>query len=204
MLGHEDDPEIVDAICVAHDAMPTILPAAFAVCIEEEQREALAQSIELERQRKQQAELEQRIADQEELDRIQQEIEEAERSQPRQVNSAEITKLMIGRMADLAAESQVGVAGDDLTESLTRSLRSFFDQTTSVDSEYLARTATEFVSQMRDAEVQRIRKAVPDMRAAMTLIKHAAHSSLGDDSYKTCLGPKPKENGGRWRIILRN
>ena len=79
MLGHEDDPEIVDAICVAHDAMPTILPAAFAVCVEEEQREALTQPIELERQRKQQLELEQRIAEQEELERIQQEIEEAER-----------------------------------------------------------------------------------------------------------------------------
>ena len=88
MQGYEDDPEIVDAICVAHDAMPTLLPAAFAVCVEEEQREAQAQSIELERRRKEQEELELRIADREELDRIQQEIEEAERfqsSQPRQV-----------------------------------------------------------------------------------------------------------------------
>ena len=58
MQGYEDDPEIVDAICVAHDAMPTLLPAAFAVCIEEEQREAQAQSIELERRRKEQEELE--------------------------------------------------------------------------------------------------------------------------------------------------
>ena len=53
MEGHEDDPEIVEAVCLAHDAMPSLLPAAFAECIEDEQREALAQSIELERQRKQ-------------------------------------------------------------------------------------------------------------------------------------------------------
>ena len=176
MQGHEDDPEIVDAICVAHDAMPTLLPAAFAVCVEEEQREAHAQSIELERRRKEQEELEQRIADREELEKIQQELEEAERfqaSQIRQVNAAEITQLMIGRMTDLASRSQAGEAGGDLIESLTRSLQSFFDQTSSVDSDYLAKTATEYVSQMRDAEVQRIKRAVPDMRAAMVQIKHA-------------------------------
>ena len=105
MQGYDDDSELVDALCVAHDAMPTLLPAAFAECVEEEQREAQAQSIELERRRKEQEELEQRIADREELDAIQQEIEEAERSQssqPRQANAAEITQLMIGRMADLA------------------------------------------------------------------------------------------------------
>ena len=171
-----NDPEIVDAICVAHDAMPTLLPDAFAVCVEEEQREAQAQSIELERRRKEQEELEQRIADREELEKIQQELEEAERfqaSQIRQVNAAEITQLMIGRMTDLASRSQAGEAGGDLIESLTRSLRSFFDQTSSVDSDYLAKTATEYVSQMRDAEVQRIKRAVPDMRAAMVQIKHA-------------------------------
>ena len=176
MQGYEDDTEIVDAICLAHDAMPTLLPAAFAVCVEEEQREAQAQSIELERRRKEQEEWEQRIADREELERIQQEVEEAERfqaSQIRQVNAAEITQLMIGRMTDLASRSQAGEAGSDLTESLTRSLQSFFDQTSSVDSEYLTRTATEYVSRMRDAEVQRIRKAVPDMRAAMVQIKQA-------------------------------
>ena len=60
MQGHEDDPEIVEAICLAHDAIPALLPAALADCIEQEESEALAQSIELERQRKQQAELEQR------------------------------------------------------------------------------------------------------------------------------------------------
>ena len=176
LQGLEDDSEIVDAICVAHDAMPTLLPAAFAVCIEEERKEALARSIESERQRKEQAELEQRIADQEELEQIQREVEEVERlqsSQPRQVNAAEITQLMIGRMAELAEQSQAGEAGTDLTESLTRSLRSFFDQTSSVEAEYLTKSATEYVSQMRDAEFQRIRRATPETKAAMTLIKHA-------------------------------
>ena len=171
LQGFEDDPEIVEAICVAHDAMPTLLPAAFAVCVEEEQREIFARSIETERLRKEQAELEQRIADQEELDQIQHEIEEAERlqsRQPRQVNAAEITQMMISRMAGLAAEAQAGEAGTDLIESLSRSLRSFFDQTTSVDGVYLTKTATEYVSQMRNAEFQRIRKAVPDTRNAMT------------------------------------
>ena len=32
MQGYENDPETEDAICVAHDAMPTLLPAALAVC----------------------------------------------------------------------------------------------------------------------------------------------------------------------------
>ena len=53
-------------------------------------------SIEMERQRKEQAELEQLIADQEELEKIQQEIEEAERHhrrQPPQANAADITKI---------------------------------------------------------------------------------------------------------------
>ena len=119
MQGHEDDPEIVDAICLAHDAMPTLLPAALADCIEQEERETLAQSIELERQRKQQLELEQRIAEREELERIQQEIEEAERRQPPQppqANAADITTLMVSRMADLTAESHGSVAEGDLTE----------------------------------------------------------------------------------------
>ena len=144
-----------------------------STCIEEEQKEAFARSIESERQRKEQAELEQRIADQEELEQIQREVEEAERFHSRQVNAAQITQLMIGRMADLAEQSQAGEPGTDLMESLTRSLRSFFDQTTSVEAEYLTRSATEYVSQMRDAESQRIRRTTPETRAAMTLIKHA-------------------------------
>ena len=123
MQGHDDDPEIVDAICVAHDA-----PSAGSIrCLRGTgTRKAFAQSIELERQRQQQLELEQRIAEQEELEKIPQKIEEAERSQPRQppqVNAADITRLRIGRIADLAAESQICAAENDLTESLTRSLR---------------------------------------------------------------------------------
>ena len=43
MQGHEDDPEIVEAVCLAHDAMPTLLPAALTACIEYEQREMFAQ-----------------------------------------------------------------------------------------------------------------------------------------------------------------
>ena len=173
LQGFEDDQEIVDAVCVAHDAMPTLLPAAFAACIEEEQKEALTRSIESERLRKEQAELEQRNADREELEGIQREIEEAERLHSRQVNAAQITQLMIGRMAELAEQSQAGEPGTDLTESLTRSWRSFFDQTTSEEAEYLTRSATKYVAQMRDAEFQRIRRATPETKAAMTLIKHA-------------------------------
>ena len=115
MQGHEDDPEIVDAICVAHANMPSLLPTAFAECKEEEARETRAQSIELERQRKQQAEVDRLIAEREELEQIQhereeleqiqQEIEEAERRnrQPPQANAADITKLMISRMADIGS-----------------------------------------------------------------------------------------------------
>ena len=160
--------------------MPELLPTAFEACIEQEEAEALAQSIELERQRaerhRQEQEAERLVAEQEENERIQLEIEEAERHralQTPQVNAADITRLMIDRMAELAAESQLGVAENDLTESLRSTLRSFFDQTTGVDREYLTRTATEFVSQMRDAEVQRIRNSEPDKRAAMSLIKRA-------------------------------
>ena len=176
LQGLDDDSELVDAVCTAHDAMPTLLPVAFAACIEEEEKEALARSIESERQRKQQAEVDRLIADQEERDQIQREIEEVERlqsRQPRQVNAAEITQLMIGRMAELAEQSQAGEAGTALTESLARSLKSFFDQTTSVEAGYLTRTATDYVTQMREAEFLRIRRATPDTRAAMTLIKHA-------------------------------
>ena len=176
MEGLDDDQELVDAVCVAHDAMPTLLPVAFAACIEEEEREARERSIELARQQRQQVEVDRLIADQEEREQIQREIEEVERLQswqPRQVNAAEITQLMIGRMAELAAQAQAGEAGTALTESLTRSLNSFFDQTTSVEAGYLTRTATEYVTQMREAESKRIRATTPDTRAAMKLIKHA-------------------------------
>ena len=171
--GLDGDSEIVDAVCTAHDAMPTLLPAAFVACIEAEQQEALARSIEAERIRKEQEELEQRIADQEEREQIQREIEEAERFHSRQVDAAQITHLMIHRMAELGVQSQAGDPGTDLMESLTRSLRSFFEQTTSEDVEYLTRSATEHVSLIRDAEFQRIRRATPDTKAAMTLIQHA-------------------------------
>ena len=177
MLGHDDDPEIVDAICVAHDAMPTLLPAAFAVCIEKEESEALAQSIVLEQQRaerqRQQQEAERLEAEADERERIQREIEETERlqaSQTPQVNAADITKLMINRMIDLAGTTHLD---NDLPESLSRSLRSFFDETSGVDREYLTRAATAFVAQMRTAEVSRIQDAVPDKRAAMSLIQRA-------------------------------
>ena len=94
--------------------MPALLPAAFAACIEQEENEALAQSIELERQRaerqREQIEVERLIAEQEEREKIQQELEEPERHralQPRQVNAADITRLMIDRMAELAETPQL-------------------------------------------------------------------------------------------------
>ena len=51
MMGYDDDQDLVDAVSLAHDMMPTLLPPAFAACIEQEEREVLAQSIELEIQR---------------------------------------------------------------------------------------------------------------------------------------------------------
>ena len=146
LQGIEDDTEVVDAACTAQDAMPTLLPAAFEACIEAEQQEALARSIEAERKRKEQAEVERRIADLEECEQIQREIEEAERLHSRHVNADQITQLMIHRMVELAIQSQAGEPGKDLVGSLTRSLRSFFEQTTSEDTEYLTKSATEHVS----------------------------------------------------------
>ena len=150
----------------------TLPPAAFAACIEAEQQEALARSIEAERIRKEQEEVEQRIADLEECEQIQRELEEAERLRSRHVNADQITQLMIHRMVELAVQSQAGEPGTDLVGSLTRSLRSF-EQTTSEDTECLTRSATEHGSNMRDAEIQRIRRATPDAKAATTLIRHA-------------------------------
>ena len=74
LQGLDDDSEIVDAVCTAHDAMPTLLPAAFAACIEAEQQEALARSIEAERIRKEQEELEQRIADKKSVNRFKEKL----------------------------------------------------------------------------------------------------------------------------------
>ena len=171
LQGLDDDSEIVDAVCTAHDAMPALLPAAFTACMEAEQQEALARSIEAERIRKEQEELEQRIADQEEREQIQREIEEAEQLHSRQVNAEQITHLMIHRMVELAVQSQAGDPGTDLVGSLTRSLRSFFEQTTSEDVEYLTRSATEHVSNIRDVEFKesgRLRLMFPKFHARST------------------------------------
>ena len=151
----------------------TILPAAFTACIEAERQEALARSIEEERVRKEQKEVEQRIAELEECEQIQRELEEAERLRSRNVNADQITQLMIHRMVELGLQSQAEEPGRELVGSLTHSLRSFFEQTTSEDAEYLTRSAIEHVSNMRDAESQRIRRATPDTKAAMKLIRHA-------------------------------
>ena len=70
LQGLDDDTDLVDAVCTAQDAMPTLLPAAFDACIEAEQREAMARSIEAERERKQQAEIDQRVAELEECEQI--------------------------------------------------------------------------------------------------------------------------------------
>ena len=171
--GLDDDTEIVDAVCTAQDAMPTLLPAAFAACIEAERQEAMARSIEEERVRKEQREMEQRIAELEECEQIQRELEEEERQRSRNVNAEQITQLMIHRMVQLGVQSQAEEPGRELVGSLTNSLRSFFEQTTSEDAEYLTRSAIEHVSNMKDAESQRIRRANPDTKAAMKLIRHA-------------------------------
>ena len=173
LQGFEDDPELVDAVCVAQDAMPTLLPAAFAACIEAEQREAMARSIEAARARKEQEEIDQRVPELEECEQIQRELEEAERLRSRNVNADQITQLMIHRMIELGLQSQAEEPGKELVGSVTQSLRSFFEQTTSEDAEYLTRSAIEHVSNMRDAEIQRIRRATPDSRAAMGIIRHA-------------------------------
>ena len=82
MMGYDDDQDLVDAIALADEQMPTLLPAAYAACIEQEEAEALAQSLEMELQRVNR-EKERQQAEQREAERLQAErefeIQEAKR-----------------------------------------------------------------------------------------------------------------------------
>ena len=90
MMGCDDEPDLVDAICLAHDVMPA--------CIEQEECEVLAQSIELELQRakrqEEQEELERLQAEQREREGLEEELREAERHQANQspkINAADVS-----------------------------------------------------------------------------------------------------------------
>ena len=75
---------------------------------------------------------------------------------------------LIERMAQLAETPQLE---PELADSLRTNLQSFFDDTTGIDTPYLTKASIEHVSRMRDIEVNRIRKAEPDRKAAMSRIK---------------------------------
>ena len=123
------------------------------------------------KRQKEQEEVERLQAEQREAERTQAELREAERqqaSQPPQINAADISSLMVNRMSELAEAPQLD---NELTDSLRKSLQSFFDNTTGIDREYLTKAATDFVVRMRDIEAQRIQRSEPDKRAAMSLIR---------------------------------
>ena len=59
-MGYDDDPEMVDAIALADEVMPDILPKAFVHCAQQAEKRSPAQSIddelktvELEKERQQ-------------------------------------------------------------------------------------------------------------------------------------------------------
>ena len=38
MMGYDDDQDLVDAVALADDITPALLPAAYAACVEQEER----------------------------------------------------------------------------------------------------------------------------------------------------------------------
>ena len=90
-MGHDDATEMVEAIVLADEMMPELLPAAFNVCVEQQERYALAQSIDQELRR---------VEREKELQR------EAEAQQPAapqavKCNAEDVTRLIVDRMAEL-------------------------------------------------------------------------------------------------------
>ena len=147
--------------------MPALLPAAYEACIEQEEREILAQSIEMELQRvnreKARQEVEQREAEQREAERREAEKQEAERreaeqrqaNQPPQCNANDVSRLIVDRMTVLSNSAHLA---EELTDSLKNSLQLFFNDTLGTDREYLTKAAIGFVDQMRGVEAKRIQE----------------------------------------------
>ena len=138
IMGYDDDQDLVDAVGLAHDIMPVLLPAAYAACIEQEEREVLAQSVELELQRvrhaKERQEAERLEAEQREAERLEAERREAEQrqaNQPPQCNAADISRLIVDQMSELSNSPHLA---DELTDSLKSSLQFFFKDTMGNDS----------------------------------------------------------------------
>ena len=186
MMGYDDHQDLVDAVGLAHDIMPALLPAAYAACIEQEEREVLAQSIEMEIQRvnreKKREEAERLEAQQREAERLEAERREAEQrqaNQPPQCNATDVSRLIVDRMSELANAPHLD---DELTDSLKKSVQFFFNDTTGIDSEHLTSSATDFVDRMRDIEAQRTQRIEPNKRAAMSLVRQVGKimSSLPD------------------------
>ena len=173
-MGHDDDTEMVEAIILADEMMPELLSAAFKACVEQQERYALAQSIDQELQR---------VEREKELQR------EAEAQQPAapQVvkrNAEDVTRLIVDRMADLfySASGQRNPLAHELTDSLRRSLKLFFADTLGTDGPYLTRAAIEHVDRMRKIESNRIQDTGLTRLASLQMIRHVGKimNSLAD------------------------
>ena len=158
-MGIEDDTDMVDAIVLANEIMPELLPAAFAKCVEQAERHALAQSIDQELRRV-------------EIEKERQQAAEAQPQLTLQVthcNAEDVTRLIINRMAELSQQWEVA---EELISSLRSSLRPFFEETSGTDSEYLTRAAIAHVDRMRIIERDRIQRTELNSRASLSLIRH--------------------------------
>ena len=83
--GYDDDAGMVEAIVLADEMVPELLPAAFSACVEQQEREALAQSIDQELQRvEREKALQQEAA-----------AQEAAAPQPTRCNAEDVTRLSI-------------------------------------------------------------------------------------------------------------
>ena len=164
-MGYDDDDaEMVDAILIADEMMTELLPAAFNVCVEQQERCALAQSIDQELQR---------VEREKELQR------EAEAQQPAapqsaKCNAEDVTRLIVGRMAELFYNSsgQRAPLAHALTDSLRGSLQLFFADTLGTDAPYLTKAAIDHVDRMRQIESKRIQDTGLTRLAAMQMIRH--------------------------------
>ena len=170
-LGHEEDQGLVDAILLAEETMPRLLPAAFDACIQQQEREAqqerelLAQSIDQELKR-----VERKKQLQQEAERAKEAEQRArEAEKPTQCNAEDISRMIIDQMAVL---SKVGDLADELTNSLRSSIQLFFDDTMGNDRVYLTKAAIAHVDRMRTIESDRIKRTGLTNRAALSMISH--------------------------------
>ena len=87
-MGHDDDTEMVEAIVLADEMMPELLPAAFNVCVEQQERRALAQSIDQELRR-----VERERSFSEKLKRSNQQFRK-----PWKCNAEDVTRFIVDRL----------------------------------------------------------------------------------------------------------